>query len=76
MFGIRFRRTVRRIEDKMDAKSLLSESFYIRCADPPSRKKVPQTFPAWVILESASFDTNVFATSHLLQSRTAVSFAS
>ena len=62
----------RRVEDKMDAKHLDFEAIFLRCQDPPSTKKVPLTFPAWLVFPSQCA-TNKFAGCQLLQDKCLVS---
>ncbi|CAK9095365.1 unnamed protein product [Durusdinium trenchii] len=38
------------LEDKMDMKSLFSQSISLRCALPNPKKRVPLQFDAWVVL--------------------------
>ena len=40
----------RALEDKMDMKSLFSQSISLRCALPNPKKRVPLQFDAWVVL--------------------------
>lgn len=62
----------RRVEDKMDAKHLDFEAIFLRCQDPPSTKKVPLTFAAWLVFPSKCA-TNKFADCQLLQDKCLVS---
>ena len=60
----------RRVEDKMDAKGLLSETIYIRLEGTPAKKKVALLYPGWLAFEAGAFDSNIWASSQLLQDRT------
>ena len=60
----------RKIEDKMDAKNLQSFLCSIRCDLPPQQKKVPISYPAWIVMADSSVDSNVFCQSQLFQDRT------
>ena len=60
----------RKIEDKMDAKSLQSFPCSIRCNPPPQQKKVPIDYPAWIVVADSAVDSNMFCKSQLFQDRT------
>ena len=38
------------MEDKFDAKNLWTQPVALRCSPPPSKKRVPLQFDAWVVL--------------------------
>ncbi len=59
---------IRRVEDKLEAKSLTADKVYIRCQCPPASKKVPLTFEAWTSISMDAVD-NVWSKSSLLQDR-------
>ena len=59
----------RRIEDKLEAKGMKTETVFLRCENAPSTKKVQLVFPAWCIFVHGSMETNVWGQSQLLQSR-------
>ena len=61
---------IRRVEDKMDAKQITTVSFSIRCAAPPSNKKVPLVFPAWFAFSDNGQEQNVFRQCPLETDRT------
>ena len=63
---------VRRVEDKMDAKQISTTAFSIRCAAPPSNKKVPLVFPAWLATSDAGYERNIFRSCQLEADRTGV----
>ena len=60
----------RRIEDKLDAKNLASTMIVVRMDNPPSSKKVPLQFVAWVVMQDSTMADNVFKDSQLLADRT------
>ena len=60
----------RKIEDKMDAKSLQSFTCSIRCCPPPQQKKVPIHYNAWIVVADSTVENNVFLKSQLYQDRT------
>ena len=64
---------IRRCEDKLDAKGIMSQLFTIRCAEPPANKKVPLFFPAWVTLHEAGVESNAFRACQLIADRTHIS---
>ena len=53
----------------MDAKRLLSLSIAVRCAAPPSRRKVPIQFDGWVIVAEGTEQDNVFRQCQLICDR-------
>ena len=61
---------IRRVEDKLDAKGIMSTAFSIRCAAPPSNKRVPWVFTAWVCLCESGRDENLFKSCQLICDRT------
>ena len=67
---------VRRVEDKMDAKQISTTTFSIRCAAPPSNKKVPLVFPAWLATSDSGYDRNMFRSCQLEADRTGVLWGS
>ena len=62
--------TFRRVEDKLDAKGLVSEMLHLRYQVAPSTKKVKLTYPAWLIMSSGCEDSNVWSNSQLMSDRT------
>ena len=60
---------VRRFEDKMDFKGLSNHAIVLRMESPPTTKKVPLVFPAWVVMDQASEDQNIFRSCQLLIDR-------
>lgn len=58
------------MEDKLDARMMVAEPIHIRCAVPPTSKKVALAFPAWLVFQHGTVDSNIFAKSLLLQDKT------
>ncbi|CAK9038707.1 unnamed protein product [Durusdinium trenchii] len=58
-----------RVEDKLDARMMVAEPIHIRCAVPPTSKKVALAFPAWLVFQHGTVDSNIFAKSLLLQDK-------
>ena len=57
----------------MDFKGLANHAVVIRMDSPPSSKRVPLVFHAWIVMEQASEDQNIFRACQLLLDRTGVS---
>lgn len=55
-----------RIEDKLDALNVQTESFTVRMAPAPGQKKVPLQFQAWLCIQEDTMTDNIFITSQLL----------
>ena len=54
----------------MDFKGLANHSIVIRMDAPPSSKRVPLVFNAWLVMEQATEDQNLFRSCGLLLDRT------
>ena len=61
--------SVRARKNKLDAKQLFSYSISIRCQAPPSRRKVPIQFKAWITMADGARKENLFRKCQLLQDR-------
>ena len=60
----------RRIEDKLDAKQLASFPLSLRCDTPPSAKRVPMHYPAWLVVCDSFVDQNIWSNYQLMMDRT------
>ncbi|CAJ1344536.1 unnamed protein product [Effrenium voratum] len=60
---------VRRIEDKLDAKSLFSQMIAIRMDSPPTAKKVPLQFLGWLVFQDDTLSDNIFNSCQLMSDR-------
>lgn len=50
----------RRVEDKCDARNLMTAMITVRMQPPPQSKHVPMIFHAWVVFDESSFGDNIF----------------
>lgn len=66
---IRMNFPIRRVEDKLDAKSLTNELVQIRCDVAPSAKKVKISYGAWIIFEGGCEDSNIWYNCQLMADR-------
>ena len=67
-----FRKELRRIEDKLEAKGLHAEQCMLRMEKPPEKKAVPSNFIFYVCLHQNSMDDNPFAKCQLILDRQAL----
>ena len=67
--GFGTRGEIRRVEDKLEARAIRSCPFVIRCTEPPSNKKVPMVFQAWVCMCDVGSDQNGFRECQLASDR-------
>lgn len=62
----------RRVEDKLDAKGLVSEMVSLRYEVAPSTKRVKLTYPGWMIFPSGAAQSNIWYECQMMSDRTRV----
>ena len=63
-----FGASLRRVENKLDAKGIESEPVLLRCEDPPATKRVQLNFPAWVVYQQG-VASNVWMGCQMMQDK-------
>ena len=60
-----WRDELRRFEDKFDAKQVRNTLISVRMELPPSSKRVPIVYHAWMLMDEATLEDNIFTQSQL-----------
>lgn len=59
----------RRVEDKLDSRSMLNYLISVRMECPPATKRVPLQMMGWIVMMETGAEDNIFKTSPLFVDR-------